>query len=205
MRKLKRNFQKRVSKSVTSKNYLPGRVGEALRVEVEVLFTVIVDKLVETVMEVAFCVLGFILAVEVEGVVVVTNLEVTEVEEEEVAAGLEWPVVDVGKVVLEAIVENVLATEELVREEMVKKEDVACVLGLIGMKAEVVEPLTAVADGLGTADMAAVVGVSAMVVVVLTSIGLLPDVVKPLLVLVSILDSLKIVAGVEMEEVIGVV
>lgn len=181
------------------------RVGEALRVEVEVLFTVIVDKLVETVMEVAFCVLGFILAVEVEGVVVVTNLEVTEVEEEEVAAGLEWPVVDVGKVVLEAIVENVLATEELVREEMVKKEDVACVLGLIGMKAEVVEPLTAVADGLGTADMAAVVGVSAMVVVVLTSIGLVPDVVKPLLVLVSILDSLKIVAGVEMEEVIGVV
>lgn len=104
-------------------------VGEALRVGVEVLFVVTVDKLVETVMEVALCVLGFTPAVEVERVVVVTTLEVTEVEEEEVVAELEWPGVDIGKVVSEAIVENVLASEGLVTGEVVAKEDVAGVLG----------------------------------------------------------------------------
>lgn len=110
--KLKRILQKRVSKRVNSRNYLP----------------VTVDKLVETVLEVALCVLDFIPAVGVERVVVVTTLEVTEVEEE-VVAGLEWPGVDIGKVVSESIVENVLASEELVTGEVVAKGDVAGVLG----------------------------------------------------------------------------
>lgn len=87
-----------------------------------------VDKLVETVLEVALCVLDFIPGVGVERVVVVTTLEVTEVEEE-VVAGLEWPGVDIGKVVSESIVENVLASEELVTGEVVAKGDVAGVLG----------------------------------------------------------------------------
>lgn len=105
-----------------------GVAGEALRVGVEVLFTVTVDELVETVVEVVLCVLGFIPAVEVERVVVVTILEVTEVEEEEVVVGLVWPV-DIGKVVSETIVENVLASERLVTGEVVAKGDVAGVLG----------------------------------------------------------------------------
>lgn len=121
-------FQKRVSKRVNSRNYVPGVAGEALRVGVEVLFTVTVDELVETVVEVVLCVLGFIPAVEVERVVVVTILEVTEVEEEEVVVGLVWPV-DIGKVVSETIVENVLASERLVTGEVVAKGDVAGVLG----------------------------------------------------------------------------
>lgn len=50
---------------------------------VEVFFVITVDELVErveTVMEVALCVLGFVPAVAVERVVVTTTSEVTEVE-----------------------------------------------------------------------------------------------------------------------------
>lgn len=71
--------------------------------------------------------LGFIPAVEVERVVVVTS-EVTEVEEAEVVAGLEWPGVDTGEVVPETTVENVLASEVLVIREVVAKVDVVGVL-----------------------------------------------------------------------------
>lgn len=103
-------------------------VGEVLGVEGGVLFTVTVDKLLETVgtvVEVALCVLGFIPAVEVERVMVVTTLEVTEVEEAEFVAG---PEVDIGEVVSETVVENVLASEGMVTGEMVAKVDVVGLL-----------------------------------------------------------------------------
>ena len=47
---------------------------------------------------------------------------------EVVVVGLVWPV-DIGKVVSETIVENVLASERLVTGEVVAKGDVAGVLG----------------------------------------------------------------------------
>lgn len=58
-------------------------VDVVLETRVEVLFVIVVDELVErvgTVMEVALCVLGFVPAVAVERVVVMTTSEVTEVE-----------------------------------------------------------------------------------------------------------------------------
>lgn len=179
-------------------------VGEALGVEGGVLFTVTVDTLLETVgtvVEVALCVLGFIPAVEVERVMVVTTLEVTEVEEEEFVAG---PEVDIGEVVSETIVENVLASEGMVTGEMVAKVDAVGLLFWVGVEAEVVEPLRAVVGELGTIDMVMVVAVSAIVVVVLNSIGVETEVVAPLIV-VGVFDSVKIVIGVEPELVIDTV
>lgn len=97
---------------------------------VEVLF-VTVAELVERVgtvtAVVALCVLDFVPAVVVESVVVVTISGVTEMEEAEVV-GLEWPEVDIGEVVSDAIVENVLASEGFVTGEVVAKVDVAVVL-----------------------------------------------------------------------------
>lgn len=69
---------------------------------------------------------GFIPAVEVETVVVVT--EVPEVEEAEVVAEVEWPGVDIRKVVLETTVDIVLAFGVLVIGEVVAKVDVVGVL-----------------------------------------------------------------------------
>ena len=68
-----------------------------------------------------------------------------------------------------------------------------------------VEPLTAVADVLGTADMVTVVGVSEIVVVVLTSRGVETDVVAPLIVVVGVFDSVKVITGDVIEGVSDVV
>lgn len=103
---------------------------------VGVLIVITVDELVDELVErvgtvmaiVALCELGFVPAVAVERVVVVTTSGVTEVEEAEVVVGLEWPEVDIGEVVSDAIVENVLASEGLVTGEVVAKVDVAVVL-----------------------------------------------------------------------------
>lgn len=90
---------------------------------IEVLFVVTEDELVErmgVVVEVALCV-----PVVLERVVVVTT---TEVGKAEVVVGLVWPEVDIGEVVSDAIVENVLVSEGFVTGEVVAKVDVAVVL-----------------------------------------------------------------------------
>lgn len=87
------------------------------------LFVVTEDELVErmgVVVEVALCV-----PVVLERVVVVTT---TEVGKAEVVVGLVWPEVDIGEVVSDAIVENVLVSEGFVTGEVVAKVDVAVVL-----------------------------------------------------------------------------
>lgn len=168
-------------------------VGGSLGAGGEVLRTAVVETagaVAEGLREV-----GFVPVDAVDRFIVVTTLEVTEVEEAEGVAELEWPGVDMSEVVTGAVVGNLLASEGLVTEEVAAAVDVAGALGWVGVGAEVVEPLRAVAAVLGAVDVVMVVRVSAIVVMVLTSTGVETDVVAPVIVAVRVFDSVEIVTG----------